>query len=187
MSTAVPPMPADPWCMRIRECAQGVPLAVGAGRQQELACAARQPEGEGGDVVGDRAASRRGSRASPGTDPPGELIQRLMSARGSSAESRKSWEQRRVPPWSSSSPSRTMIRCSRSRLGEVVGRGGRGGLVDSRMPHHEHRGYSGGPPSLLRAARRDLREGLARDWDAQGGRGNGDARTVTGCTAYAFL
>src|SRR5690625_879373 len=60
-----------------------------------------------------RMTSRMASMA--GTEPPGEFTQKLMSPRGSSAESRSSCEHSRLPAsWSSSVPS-TMIRWPISR------------------------------------------------------------------------
>src|ERR1700722_9181717 len=53
--------------------------------------------------------------ASPAvTDPPGELMYRLMSAREFSADSSSSWAHRRLATRSSTSVPRTMIRWSRS-------------------------------------------------------------------------
>jgi len=44
------------------------------------------------------------------TEPPGELMYRLMSLRGSSADSSSNWPHSRLATWSSTSAPSTMMR-----------------------------------------------------------------------------
>ena len=63
--------------------AQGVPLAMGAGREEELAGAAGQPEGQGGHVVGDQPhgvvdREHRRDRTARGVDPQADVGPRVL-------------------------------------------------------------------------------------------------------------
>ena len=53
MSAAVPPMPPDGWCIMIRAWRQRVPLARGAGAEQQLAHRRGHAHRDGRDVVVD--------------------------------------------------------------------------------------------------------------------------------------
>ena len=118
MSTALPPMPAEPRCIRMRACgsANRLPLAPAESRN----CPALQAS-PSARVETSHGTSRMTSRMASmdGTDPPGELIHSATSAAGSSAARVSSCVASSVPLSSSSTPSSTRIRrssnCSRTR------------------------------------------------------------------------
>ena len=96
MSMAVPPMPAEPWCSRIRACGSAKRLPGVPADSRNCPALAAIPMASVLTSLGiSRITSWIASIA--GTEPPGELIQRRMSARGSSAESSSSWCISRLP------------------------------------------------------------------------------------------
>ncbi len=111
MSIAVPPMPADPWCSRIRACGSACRLPGVPADSRNWPALAAIPIASVATSLGiSRITSRMASIAD--TEPPGELIQRLMSVRLSWAESSRSWCISRLPlPSSRASPSTTMRWC----------------------------------------------------------------------------
>ena len=115
MSTAVPPMPAEPWWSSTRACGRAYLLPGVPAESRNWPALAAIPIARVLTSLGiSRITSWMASIAE--TEPPGELIQRLMSARGSSAESSSSWCISRLPlPSRSSSPSTMMRWCIRRR------------------------------------------------------------------------
>jgi hypothetical protein len=109
MSTALPPMPAEPRCIKMRACgsANRLPLAPAESRN----CPALQAS-PSASVETSHGTSRMTSRMASmdGTDPPGEWIHSAMSAAGSSTARVSSWVASSVPLSSSSTPSSTRIR-----------------------------------------------------------------------------
>ena len=96
MSTAVPPMPAEPWCSRTRACGRAYLLPGVPAESRNCPALAAIPIATVLTSLGiSRITSWMASIAE--TEPPGELIHRLMSARGSSAESSSSWCISRLP------------------------------------------------------------------------------------------
>jgi hypothetical protein len=96
MSIAVPPIPADPWCSRIRACGRACRLPGAPADSRNCPALAAIPIASVATSLGiSRITSRMASIAD--TDPPGELIQRLMSVRLSSADSSSSWCISRLP------------------------------------------------------------------------------------------
>ena len=115
MSAAVPPMPDDPWCSSTREWASAYRLPGVPAESRNCPALAAQPIASVLTSLGmSRMTSWMASIA--GTDPPGELIHRLMSRRGSSADSRSSWAQSRLPAASSRVVPSTMMRWCSSRV-----------------------------------------------------------------------
>jgi hypothetical protein len=97
MSTAVPPMPAEPWCMRMRACGSANRLPGVPAVSRNCPALAAMPTAIVETSLGiARITSMMASIA--GTEPPGELIQNRMSRRGSSAARVTSWAIRRLPP-----------------------------------------------------------------------------------------
>ncbi len=113
MSTALPPIPDEPWCIRIRLCRSANRLPGVPADSRNCPALAAIPSASVETSLGiSRIVSMIASIA--GTDPPGELIHSVMSARWSSADSRNSWPISRVPLVSSRASSRTTMRWRRS-------------------------------------------------------------------------
>src|SRR5215207_2433749 len=132
MSTAVPPMPAEPWCIRMRACGSANRLPFVPAESRNWPALAAMPTAIVETSFGiDRMTSAMASIAE--TEPPGELIQKRISRRGSSAARVTSCAQSRLPPcWSSSSPS-TMMRSWWSRRVSSTSIGWIGGVSLSLM------------------------------------------------------
>jgi hypothetical protein len=127
MSTAVPPMPAEPWCIRMRACGNASRLPGVPAVSRNCPALAAMPTAMVVTSFGiARITSMIASMA--GTEPPGELIQNRMSRRASSAARVSSCAMRRLPPaWSSWSPS-TMMRSWKRRFVSSWSIGWNGGV-----------------------------------------------------------
>ena len=108
-STAEPPIPADPWCMRMRACGSANRLPRVPADSRNWPALHAMPNAS---VATSHGMSRMTSRIASmdGTEPPGELIHSATSASGSSSASVSNCVASRVPLSSSSRPSRTSTR-----------------------------------------------------------------------------
>ena len=87
-STAEPPIPADPWCIRMRACGSANRLPCVPAESRNWPALQAMPNAR---VATSHGMSRMTSRIASidGTEPPGELIQSAMSAAGSSSARRE--------------------------------------------------------------------------------------------------
>ncbi len=78
-STAEPPIPADPWCIRMRACGSANRLPCVPAESRNWPALQAMPNAS---VATSHGMSRMTSRIASidGTEPPGELIQSAMSA-----------------------------------------------------------------------------------------------------------
>lgn len=142
-STAEPPIPAEPWCMRIRACGRARRLPFAPADSRNCPALHASPRASVATSLGMRFMTSR-IASIEGTDPPGEWIHSAMSDASSSAASARSCVASSVPLSSSRGPSSTSTRWwNSSRRASAPNRGI---LPSSAMP-----------PSLRRADRRGIR------------------------------
>src|SRR5690554_2657245 len=111
MSIALPPIPAEPWCMSTRELGRALRLPFVPAESKNCPALYAMPKTSVETSLGIvRITSRMANMA--GTDPPGEWIHREMPADGSSVASAISWVASSVPLSSSRGPSSTSTRRS---------------------------------------------------------------------------
>src|SRR5690348_17242841 len=118
MSTALPPIPAEPRCIRMRACGSANRLPGAPAESRNCPALQARPRAR---VETSHGTSRMMSRMASmdGTEPPGELIHSATSVAESSAASASNCVISKVPLSSSSTPSSTSTRrsssCSRAR------------------------------------------------------------------------
>ena len=182
MSTAVPPMPPDGWCMRTRACAMTFRLPGVPALSRNCPALAASPIASVATSFGiSRMVSYMASAAL--IDPPGELMYSAMSRRGSSADSSRSCAQTRFATASSTScPSTTMRWCS-SRAARSSSNARAGGAVAVLGT-----GTSWGVGSRhARTARARRTPGSARSRSARSRSGDRPERPGIGATVHRTI
>ena len=114
ISTADPPIPADPWCISTRACRSAYRLPGVPADSRNCPALQASPIAS---VDTSHGTSRITSRIASidGTEPPSEWIHNAMSRSGSSAARVRICVASKVPLSSSSVPSSTTIRCPSNR------------------------------------------------------------------------